>query len=45
MPLNQIIIVLIRGEVEDDIEVRELDIIPELGEELGCYHWVYIYLH
>ena len=25
--------------------MREVDIIPEVHEELGCYHWVYISLH
>ena len=42
---NQLTIVVIRGEVEEEIEVREVEIIPEVREELGCYHWFYIYLH
>ena len=25
------------------IEVREVEMIPEVREELCCYHWVYIY--
>ena len=37
---NQLTIVVIRGEVDEDIKVRELGMIPEVGEELGCYHWV-----
>ena len=38
--LNQITVVLVRSEVEEEIEVGEVEIIPEVGEELGCYHWV-----
>ena len=36
---------VIRSEVEEEIEVREVEMIPEVHEELGCYHWVYIFLH
>ena len=36
---------VIMSEVEEDIEVREVEIIPEVREELGCYHWVNIFLH
>ena len=45
MPSNQLTIVVVRSELEEEIEVREVEMIPEVGEELGCYHWVYIYLH
>ena len=38
-------VVVVRSEVEEEIEVREGEMIPEVGEELGCYHWVYIYPH
>ena len=31
---NKITIVVVRSEVEEDIEVREVDMIPEVGEEL-----------
>ena len=37
---NQLTIVVVRSEVEEDIEVREVEMIPEVREELGCYHWV-----
>ena len=33
------------SEVEEDIEVREVEMIMEIRYELCCYHWVYIYLH
>ena len=33
-------IVSARSEVEEDIEVMEVEMIPEIGEELGCYHSV-----
>ena len=36
---------VVRSEVEDEIKVREVEMIPELREELGCYHWVFIYLN
>ena len=45
MSLNHLTIVVVRSEVEEDIEVREVEMIPEIREELGCYHWVHIYLH
>ena len=36
---------VVRSEVEEEIEVREVEMIPEVREEFGCYRWVYIYLH
>ena len=45
MLLNQIIVMVFRNEVEDEIEVRKVEIFPEVREELGCYYWVYIYLY
>ena len=45
MSSNQLTILFVRSEVEEEIEVREVEIITEVGEELGCYHWVYISLH
>ena len=36
---------VVRSEVEEDIEVREVEMVSELRKELGCYHWVYISLH
>ena len=42
---NQLAIVVVRSEVEEDIEVMEVEIIPKVREELGCYHWVCISLH
>ena len=45
MSSNQLTIVVVRSEVEEEIEVREVEIIPEVREELVCYHWVYISLH
>ena len=45
MASNHIIVVLVRSEVENYIEVIELEMIPEEGEELGCYHCVYISLN
>ena len=33
------------SEVEEEIEVREVDMITGVGEELGCYHWFYIYIN
>ena len=36
---------VVRIEVEEDIEVMEVEMIPEVREELGCYHWVQIYLN
>ena len=42
---NQLTIVVIRCEVEEDIEVREVDMIPEVYEDVGYYHWVYIFPH
>ena len=38
-------VVFVRSEVEDEIEVREVDMIPDVRGYLGCYHWVYIYLN
>ena len=37
---NNLTIVVVRIEVEEDIEAREVDIIPKVREELRCYHWV-----
>ena len=42
---NQLTIVVVSSEVEEEIEVREVEMIPEVCEELGCYHWVFISLH
>ena len=42
---NQITIVVVRSEVEEDIKVREAEMIPEVSGDLGCYHWVYISPH
>ena len=42
---NQLTIVVVRSEVEEEIKVREVEIITEVREYLGCYHWVYIYIH
>ena len=42
---KQLIVVVVRSEVEEDIEVRELEVIPEVLEELGCYHLVYVSQH
>ena len=36
---------VVRSEVEEDIEVREAEMIHEVREELGLYHWFYISLH
>ena len=41
---KQLTIVVVRSEIEEKIQVREVDMIPEVREQLGCYHWVYIYL-
>ena len=35
---NHLTIVVIRREVEEEVEVREVYMIPEVGEELGYYH-------
>ena len=45
MLLNQLTIVVVRDEVEEDINVSEVQMIPGVRVELCCYHWVYIYLH
>ena len=45
MSSNQLTIVVVRSEVEEDIKVSEVDMISEVREELGCYHWVLIYLN
>ena len=42
---NQSSIVFVRSEVDEEIEVREVEMIPGVCDELGCYHWVYISLH
>ena len=36
---------VVKSEVEVEIELREVEMIPKVREELGLYHWVYIYLH
>ena len=36
MLLNHITIVVVRSEVEEEIELREVEMIHELREELGC---------
>ena len=38
MSSNQLVIVVVRSEVEEEIKVREVDMIPEVCEELGFYH-------
>ena len=45
MFLNQVTIVVVSSEVEEEIDVREADMIPEVREELGCYHLFFIYLN
>ena len=45
MSSNQLTIVVVRIEIEEDIKVREVEMIPKVHEQLGCYHWVYISLH
>ena len=45
MSPNQLTIVVVRSEVEEEIDLREVEMIPEVREELGCYHWIYISLH
>ena len=42
---NHPIIVVVRSVVEENIDVRKVEITPEIREELGCFHWVYIFLH
>ena len=42
---NQIAILVVRGAVDEEIEVKELEMIPEVCEELGCNNWVYIPPH
>ena len=36
-------IVAVTSEVEDEIKVREVEIIHEVVEKLGCYHSVSVY--
>ena len=45
MSSNQLTTVVVGGEVEEEIEVREVEMIPEVGEDLGCYHWDCISIH
>ena len=45
MPPNQLTIVVISSEVDEEIEVEEVEMIPDVREELGWYHWIYISLH
>ena len=42
---NQLTIVIVGSEVEEVTKVREVEMIPEVREGLGCYHWVSISLH
>ena len=42
---KQLNIEVVKIEVEQEIEEREVEMIPEVREELCCYHWVYIYLN
>ena len=35
MSTNQFTIVVVRGEVEEEIEVREVEMLPEVTEEFG----------
>ena len=42
---NQLTIVVVRSDLKEEIDVREVDIIPEVRKELCCYHWFYISLH
>ena len=45
MSLNQLTIVVVGSQVEEELEVREVEMIPEVHKELGFYHWVYISLN
>ena len=42
---NRLTILAVRSELEEEIKVREVEMIPEVREEFGCYHWVYISLN
>ena len=35
---NQLTLVVVRSEVKEEIEVIDVEMIPEVHEELGCYH-------
>ena len=45
MSSKYITIVVVRSEVEQEIKVSQVEMIPEVREELGCYHLVYNYLN
>ena len=45
MPSTQLNIVSFMSEVEDEIKVRQVEMIPEVVEELGCYHLVSVSQH
>ena len=34
----------VKKVIREVVQVREVDMIPEVREQLGCYHWCYIYL-
>ena len=38
-------IVAVRSELEEEIEVSEVEMIPDIGQKLGCYHLVYVSQH
>ena len=38
-------VMAVMSEVEEKIEVREVEIIPEVVEELGCYYYVSVSQH
>ena len=40
MSYIQLTIVVIRSEIKEEIKMREVEILPEVRVELGCYHWV-----
>ena len=43
--LNRLTIVVVGSQVEEELEVREVEMIFEVHKELGFYHWVYISLN
>ena len=40
MTSNQLTILVVGSEVEEEIKASEVDMIPEVHEELGFYRWV-----
>ena len=42
---SSLTIMAVTSEVEEEIEVREVEMMPEVVEELGCYHLVSNYQH